>query len=413
VVSSAVAVTRRFSPHRRVSRRPSSLAPDPVILGLVAVARCRDQAGAAALSSVLKAADWDALLRAAEAHGMLGILHRRTADHCPGVVPARAAEALTAGYRACATRGLRQEARMLEVIDHLRESGIPCVPFKGPALARLVYGDVALRYATDLDVLVAMSDVARAVEVLMGSGWRLASQVQTDQHDLLEAAECELLLEHIATGLFLELHWRTGPRFAHASFAAEPLIARARPCELLGREVTCLRDSDHFLVLCVHGATHRWDQLELVCTIAEFIGGDLVSDWATLLDRAGRLECRRRVLVAAALARGLVGVDLPPAVVAGLADDPGVERLALAVAADLRAVPRPLAGVRRLRSIAWQAAALDTPGERLRHLIARVFVPGGRDLDWLTVPRSLAGVYYLLRPLRLAAQYAGRAFRID
>ena len=154
---------------------------------------------------------------------------------------------------------------------------------------------------------------------------------------MLEAAECELLLEHAGTGLFLELHWRTGPRFAHASFPAEPLIAAARPCELLGREIACLSDDDHFLVLCVHGATHRWDRLELVCTIAEFIVAGLVADWPALLRRAAALECRRRVLVAAALARGLAGAALPPPVAAALAADRGAEDLALAAAADLRA----------------------------------------------------------------------------
>ena len=386
-------------------------APDPTILCLLAVARCRDGAGEEALGSLLGAADWDALLGAAEAHGMLGLLYRRTAVCCPGVVPRRASAALAAAYRAAATRGLRQEVRLRDVIEVLEAAGVACVPFKGPTLAHLVYGDVAMRYATDLDLLVATADVARAAEALVGAGWRLASQGQTAQHDVLEAAECELLLEHAGTGLFLELHWRTGPRFAHASFPAEPLIAAARPCELLGREIACLSDDDHFLVLCVHGATHRWDRLELVCTIAEFIVAGLVADWPALLRRAAALECHRRVLVAAALARGLAGAALPPPVAAALAADRGAEDLALAAAAELRAQPGPRTGRRRLGGIVWQAMVLDTPAARARHLIARVLVPGGRDLDWLTVPRSLRVAYYLFRPLRLAAEYLRKAAR--
>jgi hypothetical protein len=406
-----VAVTPRLTRHPRVSRRPPQPSPDSAILDLLAAVRCRDTSGGAALAAALGAADWDGVLRAAEAHRMLGILHRRSTDLCPEAVPARAAETLAAAYRAGATRGLRQEARLRETVDGLSRAGIPCVPFKGPSLAQLVYGDVALRYASDLDVLVAAADVARAVKVLVGSGWRLASQGQSEQHDLLEEAECELLLEHLATGLFLELHWRTGPRVAHASFPAEPLIARSRTCSLLGRAVACLRDGDHFLVLCLHGATHRWDQLELVCTIAEFIARGLVRDWPSVIEQAERLGCLRRVLVAAALARGLAGVELPPAMAAALADDPGAERLALAAASDLRAEPQPLTGMRRVRHITWQAATLDTRRERLRHLVARTVVPGGRDLDWLAVPQSLSGIYYLLRPLRLVAEHGRRAAR--
>ncbi len=129
---------------------------------------------------------------------MLGLLYRRTAEYCPGVVPRRVSAALVAAYRAGATRGFRQEVRLREVIESLREAGdrLAC-PSKGPRSRTLVYGDVAMRYATDLDLLVASADVARAAEVLVGTGWRLASQGQTAQHDLLEAAECELLLEHV------------------------------------------------------------------------------------------------------------------------------------------------------------------------------------------------------------------------
>jgi Uncharacterised nucleotidyltransferase len=411
---SAVAVTPanwQPSEPRGASRRIPGTGPDRVLRVLVAVARCRDVGGSGGLAAALRAADWDRLLLAAEAHGMLGILYRRAVDHCPDALPPAAGEALAAAYRASGKRGLRQEARLREVIERLGEAGMAAVPFKGPVLAQLVYGDVALRYATDLDVLVRAADVAPAAEALVAAGWRRTSEGQAEQHDLLRAAECELLLEHPASGLFLEVHWRTGPRFAHASLPAEPLIDGARPCRLLDREISCLADDDHFLVLCVHGATHRWGQLELICTMAEFVAQGRIDDWSALLVRAARLGCRRRVLVAAALAAGLARVALPQGVAAAIADDRGADRLAWSAAADLQAVPGPLSPGRRLRGLLWQAAVLDTPADRLRHLVARTLVPGGRDLDWFAVPQPLSPVYYVLRPLRLVTHYARRAVR--
>ncbi len=384
---------------------------DPAIRQLLAVVRCRDAGGAEALSAALSAADWGELLRAAEAHRMLGLTFRRSTDFCRDAPPPSAQSALSAAYRASSTRALRQEARLLDVITRLDAAGVPAVPLKGPLLSTLVYGEAGLRYSSDLDVLVRVDDFPTAARTLAASGWCPASQAQVAQHGFLEEAECELLLEHPGTGLFLELHWRTGSRFGHASLPAEPLIARAEPCELLGRSVRCLRDDDHFLVLCMHGATHVWGHLELIGTVAELLTQGRVADWGDLLRRARALGCRRRVLVAAALARGLAGVILPEAVEAELAGDEGAERLARQAAAALEAVPGPRSSRRRLYDLVWQSACLDSTPARLRHLLARVFVPGVVDLDWMPLPRPLFGVYYVLRPLRLMAQHARGAVR--
>ena len=337
---------------------------------------------------------------------MAALLFRRTTDHCREAPPPPALGALAGACRAGSTRALRQEVRLLDALTCLDGVGIAAVPFKGPLLSKLAYGDAGLRYSSDLDVLVSAADLPKAARTLEAAGWRVVSQDQLALHGFLEDAECELLLEHTATGLFLELHWRTGPRIAHASIPAEPLIGRAEPCELLGRPIRCLRHDDHFLVLCLHGATHVWDHLELVATIAEFFARELAGDWVELLRRACALGCRRRVLIAAALARGLAGVTLPAAVERALAADPGAGRLAQQAAAQLEAVPGPRSLLRRLRSLYWQSAALDTTPARLRHLAARVLVPGGRELDWMPMPRPRSGVYYVLRPLRLATEYA-------
>jgi len=342
---------------------------------------------------------------------MLAILFRRTTDYCRGEAPPSAQSALSAAYRASSIRALRQEARLLDVITRLDAAGIPAVPLKGALLSRLVYGDAGLRYSSDLDVLVRAADFPIAARTLAASGWRPASRTQIEQHGFLEDAECEVLLEHRATGLFLELHWRTGSRFGHASLPAEPLIAKAELCDLLGRAVHCLRDDDHFLVLCMHGATHVWGHLELISTISEFFVQDRIADWGELLRRARALGCRRRVLVGAALARGLAGVVLPEAVETELAGDEGAERLARQAAAALEAVPGPRSSRRRLHDLVWQSASLDSAPARLWHLLTRVFVPGGLDLDWMPLPRPLSGVYYVLRPLRLLAQHARGAVR--
>ncbi|RXM21985.1 hypothetical protein EO238_26195, partial [Citrobacter sp. AAK_AS5] len=59
-------------------------------------------------------------------------------------------------------------------LQQLMEShGIRLVPIKGPVLARLAYGDVALRQFEDLDLIVRRPDLVCAVDLLERDGFGL------------------------------------------------------------------------------------------------------------------------------------------------------------------------------------------------------------------------------------------------
>lgn len=98
-----------------------------------------------------------------------------------------------------------QELTTLKVTRILARDGIKSVSLKGPLMARRLYGDVALRDpSSDVDILVAASNLDRAGELLQRHGW------QRGNDPLTQGA----LPEHHAsftgpTGTpSIDLHWR-------------------------------------------------------------------------------------------------------------------------------------------------------------------------------------------------------------
>lgn len=88
------------------------------------------------------------------------------------------------------------------VADAMRAAGIPAILLKGPALARTVYPDPALRQSVDIDLLVRPADVFAAEEVLEGIGYQCPVKLFcVSQHANNETFEAP---DH---GLPLELHW--------------------------------------------------------------------------------------------------------------------------------------------------------------------------------------------------------------
>ena len=70
------------------------------------------------------------------------------------------------------------------MLEDFENHGITAIPYKGPALALQVYGDLKLRSFVDLDVLVRRSDAARAGTLLAARGYRPHLQLSPAQESI-------------------------------------------------------------------------------------------------------------------------------------------------------------------------------------------------------------------------------------
>ena len=177
--------------------------------------------------SLSEVRDCDALVVAARRHGLLAILHHSLQEGCPAESPDGLRTRLRTLHLLNVERNLRISAQLLAVIRRLEGAGVRVVPFKGPVLAEAVYGDVGMRQFADVDILVARDDVRRAGDLLASLGFDLAHGSRRVDDALLQTAECHVGFCHRRSQTTIELHWRTGPRFAYASLPAEDLIAGA------------------------------------------------------------------------------------------------------------------------------------------------------------------------------------------
>jgi Uncharacterised nucleotidyltransferase len=368
----------------------------------------RDASVAAVRASLERVRDWSTLLRAAPAESLLGPLYAAVTAAAPDVVPEDRLTELRKLYRVNTERMLRFTGQLLRILDLLRANGVQAVPFKGPALAEDVFGEVGMRQSVDLDILVTAADVAHACELLAANAFRwMSPESKVPWRELLRN-ECEAVLVGTDGSPMVELHWRVGPRFDRGSLSAERLIKRAGTISLLGVEVPSLCPQDTALVLALHASTHRWEELEQILTFAVVLAKMTEDELLATVAEAGEQGCRRRFLIGCILARDVLGQDLPKAVEECAAADPAAAQLADRSRTRLFSEDHGASIGGGLPGLRWQAAALDTRPDRIRHLVARVFVPGAGDWDAVHLPRGLRWLYYLVRPLRLMGFLHGR-----
>jgi hypothetical protein len=227
---------------------------------------------------------------------------------------------------------------LLKILRLLEAYGIVALPYKGPVLAAMAYGNVALRQFGDLDLLVRSQDADRAKALLWAQGYRwLGGRPPAPFPRWLKVYElCS------ADGqVLVELHWALTSATFFFPLDPAPLWTRLETVFLLETPVRSLAPEDLLLVLCVHGAKHHWSRLGWICDIAALLRTTPQLNWQRCLTQARQLGGQRMLALGLRLAHDLLGAPFPETVWQWVQSTPGVPWLTAQVYAGLWATTTP------------------------------------------------------------------------
>lgn len=374
---------------------------------------CGESERAARLEELLRGEiDWAYVLRMASDHGMEPLLFWHLNAANLEAVPATILDHLRAHFHDNAADNLVVTGELLEIVSLFEEHGITAVPYKGPTLAALAYGNLALREFVDLDVLIHGRDVLKSQELLGTLGYR-------PRHSLTRAQEAAFLESwgdwpldrDEGSGRSVELHWPVAKRRHLFLLYPEHVWDRLQPVSLGGGTVSTLASEDLLLVLCVHGSKHSWEDLALICDVARLVQADGGIQWGRLIEQASALGSKRMLLLGLLLGSELLGVALPREISQEIQADPKVETLARQVRERLFVEDASSSEDRRDKRVRIQTFHLKV-SERLRDKVQYCFHalldPNQSDCKYLELPGPLWPLYYVTRPVRLTVKYGKR-----
>jgi len=271
--------------------------------------------------------DWEAALQIASWHGVTPLVYRVLSEDAG--LPADIRRRLHEHSWSIASQNLARAAELRRLLETFRSANIPVVPFKGPALAWLAYGDLSLREFFDLDLLVRSRDVEQIAGLLIKGGYRTELPGQPARRRAYLRSRDEIHFVAEAGGVPIEVHQSVLPRFACFEPDYALLWRRLEPAQLCGAEALALPLEDLLLFLCAHGAKHGWAQLGWICDIAALLSryGERVN-WSRLAGQARSLDAVRFLSLGLLLAGNLTGVRAPEAVMRGAETDSVAQRLA-------------------------------------------------------------------------------------
>jgi Uncharacterised nucleotidyltransferase len=342
--------------------------------------------------------DWGRLLKLAEHHGLVPLVYRRLST-AMDVAKSAWLEPLRQQDMTNAHRTLWLTLELLNIYRHLAARGLEALPYKGPVLAEILYGNVALREFSDLDLLIRSRDLPVVKSALAELGYEPSLHLSPTAECAYLRSGYEFTFDGAHGRNLIEIKWQVLPGFYSIGFDVADFFNRAVAITVNGQKLRTLCDQDLMLVLCVHAAKHSWMQLSYLCDVAQ-LARSRALDWAALQAEAARLGIARIVAVSFLLAHKLLGAALPAGL--DLHSDPATGLLAE------RVLQRIVSGAEfDPESVSYFRLMVDLRErrrDRASFLWRLCVTPGPGEWSAIRLPGPLSPVYRAVRMGRLAGR---------
>lgn len=257
----------------------------------------------------LSDSDWEVLIEASVRHSLTPLFyHRLKALPVDSPVPDWVRRRLRLLYLRNAGRNINLYQSLGEVLTSLGKNNIPVMALKGAHLAELVYGNIALRPMSDLDLLVKEKDLMKVEEKLLEMGYR-----PIEDERKVTKKNYQFAYRLPGKGLCLEIHWTLIRADYAFDIDLEGQWERSRPAVIGNGAVRVQSPEDLLLHLCLHNCKDLFEKgLKLLCDLSATIHHyEKVMDWDQVLLRSRQWGIEKFVYLALRLAVELWNASVP------------------------------------------------------------------------------------------------------
>jgi hypothetical protein len=352
--------------------------------------------------------DFDYLFVTAQTHGLLPLLRKHLTNAASDLLPGHFLSRLKRDSVANSQAVLHLSGRQLRICELFNEKKIPIAVLKGPVLSQMAYGELTLRSAGDIDLLIEPQDFGRARVLLEWLGYEMTPRLTSAQLASHLNHHCEIQFVRDDWFTVVDLHWGLAPKSFVFNVETDEVMSRLQTVAVAGAQIQTLATEDLILYLSMHGAKHLWRALEWISSLGELIRAAESIDWDVVVARALQSHATRLLGLGLRLVESVSELAIDPCVFSAIDKDESMKRMADEVLAQMFIVS---GFADSTETNLYNLKIMDRKRDALVSALRAIFVPTFTDWDALTLPASLHSLYYAYRPLRLSKVYSTLLWR--
>lgn len=259
--------------------------------------------------------DWQRFLRLTRHHRLVPLVSNRL-QACVAEPRSPEQDAVLTELRQLSSantyQALRSLAELRRILQEFQTQNIGAVRvLKGLPLAQSVFGDLGLRAAGDIDLLIDEASVLDADRVLRGFGYRGLFEPASFSPKRLafyRAHWKDIAYRNPETGFEIDLHWRG---FRNSAMAGSSLCASNASdyVSFGGLRVATLPRMESLLYLCVHGTLDGWLYLKSLVDVGAQVRNMSAAELDVLVKLAEGYGVLPELTAALMLVRRYLGMD--------------------------------------------------------------------------------------------------------
>jgi hypothetical protein len=285
-------------------------------------------------------------------------------------------------------------------IKRFEKDRIRVLALKGAALALQVFGNLAMRHAGDIDLLIEPSNVAGADRLIRSNRYQrirpcfelTAFQQKRITHILHDFG---YFRDDIAVNLELHWHWLHAHRLSPDNF--NRFWNQRQTVKIGSHTVQTFSQTDTLLYLCAHGGQHAWRRLFWIFDLIFVMNTRPPVDWSEVIEKASDLGVLRCLAQGVILSHVLFNSPLPKLIHSYALQDPTVYylvKVALKRVFSLSQRPRSLSDA--IRDLRYHLKLSENMSLKINYIYRFMFV----ITDWqrFPLPKVLYPLYLAIRP---------------
>jgi hypothetical protein len=230
-------------------------------------------------------------------------------------------------------------SELAKIVTAFAAEDIDVLLLKGGHLAPFIYGDIGVRWMSDIDILIKRENFNKAHNQLSEMGYQYPDMVLAVWDDFgrrTELGDKEAVIkwyktDHMHLNYFspdgiqnLELHWGIARIASPFAIDVQGLWDRASRRDLNGTSVWVLSPEDLILHLCLHDAYYHHLKLfglrpccDIAAVVHRFSEG---IDWHQVQERAKAWGVEKYLYLMLCLSRQLLQTEMPPGLLRTMSD---------------------------------------------------------------------------------------------
>lgn len=363
--------------------------------------------------------DYYYLLKIAYRNNLAPLLYWQLNAICPESIPKPILNNLKESFYKNLKKNLLLTGELIKILELFKSNEITAIPYKGPLIAKSIYGSINFRIFSDLEIFVQKEDVLECMRLLISNGYKLNTKHNIKKDQYIKKFDEYRLYNENKENIKIKILWR----IPEVTFGFSTDLSNIYDkngltnTTISNYEVPYFSFEDLILILSTHVAGDYWKHTLCVFDIGELIRNHKI-DWKKVLNNSREKSIKRILFINLLIVQDLQGVAIPEDLLREIKFDNGTEVIFKNIKKEILSRMNedflsqdhsPTQFKHAFLHLKMRERIIDGIKDSIIYLTK----PTPKELKSLTLPDILLSLYHILRPILLLKNYLKSRFMVS